>query len=140
MLIGSRLRNICNQDKIWSNCVNIGRLSDPEPKKTVFCIACKSKVWSTGKIATTEDASDKVFSQSSQLWRNSRNDPILATYRDNDRPICVFAANQWIYLFKHDAKSGHQPGFFKQTIFWWITAMEVHSWGELKTGTGTKGG
>ena len=60
---------------------------------------------------------------------------ILATQRYNDRPLSVFAASQWIYLFKHDAKSGHQPGFFKQTIFWSITARL----GRIKNWHGHKG-
>ena len=55
--------------------------------------------------------------QSSQLRKNCRIDLILARQRDNDRPLCVFAADQWNYIFKHDAKRAHQPSLFKQTIF-----------------------
>ena len=72
--------------------------------------------------------------QSSQLRKNCRIDLILATQRDNDRPLRVFAANQWNHMFKHDAKPAHQPSLFKQTIFWWITARL----GKLKTGSATK--
>ena len=52
-----------------------------------------------------------------QLRKNCRIDLILARQRDNDRPLCVFAADQWNYIFKHDAKPAHQPSLFKQTIF-----------------------
>ena len=100
-MIRSRLKNICNQDTIWSNCVNIGRSSDPEPNKTLFGLQQKSKVFNGRQNCNSWGRLWQSPLKSSQLWRNCRFDPNLAIHRDNDRPLLVFADNQWKYLLKH---------------------------------------
>ena len=126
--------NISNCDTIWSNCVNIGRSSDTEPKQGTALDRSKKQFLDSRQNCNSWGRLRQSLLQSSQLRKNCKIDLILAIQRDNDRPLCVFAADQWNYIFKHDAKPAHQPSLFKQTIFWWITARL----GKLKTGSGTK--